>query len=101
MSQKIELIEKSLKKEFPYVVKVNEFKINDGKSPFHSIEIYIKESFFNQLENNSLLKKTIFNSFSKECVQIIKNICPEVEIVFSNDESNVTIKFTPEEVIQQ
>lgn len=113
MNCEIELVEKYLKKEFPYVVKIKEFII--GKStweifvmsastsnigrPTHSLEIYIKQSFFDQLENNGPLKSSIFNSFSNECAQIIKSVCPDIDIVTDNDGTNLAVTFLPEEVI--
>lgn len=110
MNCELELIEKYLKKEFPYVVKIKEFII--GKTsplmfsgmtnmgiPTHSIEIYIKQSFFDQLENNGPLKSSIFNSFSNDCISIIKSICPEIELITNNNGTNLTVNFYPEEVI--
>jgi hypothetical protein len=109
------LIEKYLKREFPYVVKIKEFNVGETPSeiftmsastssnfgrPTHSIIITIKESFFNQLENNSLLKKTIFDSFSKECSMIISNVCSDIKITYDNDgASNLAIKLIPEEIL--
>jgi hypothetical protein len=111
MNCEIELVEKYLRKEFPYVVKIKEFIIgktsplmfsgmtaNMGR-PTHSIYIYIKQSFFDQLENNGPLKSSIFNSFSNECAQIIKSVCPEIDIVTDNDGTNLAVTFLPEEVI--
>jgi hypothetical protein len=114
MSCELELIEKYLKKEFPYVVKIKEFNVGKTTSemfvisgttslnfgrPTHSIIISIKESFFNQLQNNSLLKETIYNSFSNDCCKIIKSVCPDIEIVSDNYGTNLAVTFTPEEVI--
>jgi hypothetical protein len=113
MNCELELIEKYLKKEFPYVVKIKEFKI--GKStweifvmsastsnigrPTHSLEIYIKQSFFDQLENNGPLKNSIINSFSDDCISIIRSICSDIELVRDNNGTNFAVTFYPEEVI--
>jgi hypothetical protein len=111
MKCELELIEKYLKKEFPYVVKIEEFKVGKTTSemftisastslnfgrPIHSIIICIKESFFNQLENNSLLKETIFSSFSKECAVIITHVCPEIEIVSDDYGTNLSVTLISE-----
>lgn len=113
MNCELELIEKYLKKEFPYVVKIKEFKIGKVTSelfvisastsnigiPTHSLEIYIKQSFFDQLENNGPLKSSIFNSFSNECAQIIKSVCTEIDIVSDDNGTNLAVTFFPEETI--
>jgi len=113
MNCEIELVEKYLRKEFPYVVKIKEFiaeksalevfsmsgfSSNIGR-PTYSLEVYIKQSFFDQLENNGPLKSSIFNSFLNECVQIIKSVCPEIDVITDNNGTNLAVKFIPEEVI--
>jgi hypothetical protein len=113
MNCELELIEKYLKKEFPYVVKIKEFKIGKVTSeifvisastsnigiPTHSLEIYIKQSFFDQLENNGPLRSSIINSFSNDCISIIRSICPDIELIINNYGNNLTVSFYPEEVI--
>lgn len=113
MNCEIELVEKYLKKEFPYVVKIKNFIVgktttemfiisastSNFGTPTHSIEIVIKQSFFDQLENNGPLKSTIFNSFSSECAKIIKSVCPEIDITTNNYGTNLMVTFHPEEVI--
>jgi hypothetical protein len=111
MNCELELIEKYLKREFPYVVKIKEFNVGKVTSeiftmsastssnfgrPIHSITICIKESFFNQLENNSLLKETIFSSFSKECSIIITHVCPEIEIISDDYGTNLAVTLISE-----
>jgi hypothetical protein len=113
MNCELELIEKYLKREFPYVVKIKEFIIgktttemfiisastaNIGR-PIHSLKVYIKQSFFDQLENNGPLKDSIFKSFSTDCASMIKSICPEIELVTDNNGTNLAVTFIPEEVI--
>lgn len=113
MNCELELIEKYIKKEYPYVVKIKNFVVgkltsemfvmsastsNIGR-PTHSIEIFIRQSFFDQLENNSLLKTTIFKSFSNECAQIIKSVCTEIDIVSDDNGTNLAVTFFPEETI--
>jgi hypothetical protein len=113
MNCELELIEKYLKKEFPYVVKIKEFKIGKVTSeiftisgstsnigiPTHSLEIYIKQSFFDQLENNGPLRSSIISSFSNDCISIIRSICPDIELIINNYGNNLTVSFYPEEVI--
>lgn len=88
MNCNIELIEKSLKKEFPYVVKVKELVESapsvDIPIPHYELDIIIKESFFSQLENNGPLRNTIVNSFSNESTEIVKGICPELGVTSKN-----------------
>ena len=89
MNCELELVEKYLKKEFPYVVKIK--SLDESKPmvsfsgvtsllPNYDMSIFIKDSFFSQLENNGPLSNTILTSFTRECAQIIKSICPEVNI---------------------
>jgi len=104
MNCETELIEDNLKKDFPYVVKIktivekpfvpNPSEIVDGHSSY-LIDLYIKQSFFDQLENNNQLKNIIFESFTKECIQIIKNICPEMDIISDKNGTNLVVKFLP------
>ena len=88
MNCNIELIEKSLKKEFPYVVKVKELVESapsvDISIPHYELDIIIKESFFSQLENNGPLRSTIVNSFSNETTEIVRGICPELGVTSKN-----------------
>lgn len=90
MNCDLELVEKYLKKEFPYVVKVKSLVESSPVVSFSGVtlnglpnfdmKIFIKDSFFSQLENNGPLSNTILTSFTKECAQIVKSICPEVNI---------------------
>lgn len=88
MNCNIELIEKSLKKEFPYVVKVKELVESapsvDIPIPHYELDIIIKESFFSQLENNGPLRSTIINSFTNESTEIVRGICPELGVTSKN-----------------
>jgi hypothetical protein len=88
MNCNIELIEKSLKKEFPYVVKIKTLVESeptvDVPIPHYELDIYIKESFFSQLENNGPLRSTIVNSFSNETTEIVRGICPELGVTSKN-----------------
>ena len=88
MNCDLELVEKSLKKEFPYVVKVKELVESapsvDIPIPHYELDIFIKESFFSQLENNGPLRNTIVNSFSNESTEIVKGICPELGVTSKN-----------------
>lgn len=90
MNCDLELVEKYLKKEFPYVVKIKSLVesppvvsfsgATHNLPPSFEMKIFIKDSFFYQLENNEPLSNTILTSFTKECAQIVKSICPEVNI---------------------
>ena len=88
MNCNIELIEMSLKKEFPYVVKIKELVESeptvDVPIPHYELDIYIKESFFSQLENNGPLRSTIVTSFSNQTTEIVKSICPELGATSKN-----------------
>jgi len=88
MNCNIELVEKSLKKEFPYVVKIKELVESeptvDVPIPHYELDIYIKESFFSQLENNGPLRNIIVTSFTNESTQIVNNICPELGVSSDN-----------------
>jgi hypothetical protein len=88
MNCNIELIENSLKKEFPYVVKIKELVESnptvDVPIPHYELDIYIKESFFSQLENNGPLRSTIVNSFSNQTTEIVRGICPELGVSSKN-----------------
>ena len=88
MNCNIELVEKSLKKEFPYVVKIKKLVESeptvDVPIPHYELDIYIKESFFSQLENNGPLRSTIVNSFSNQATEIVKSICPELGATSKN-----------------
>jgi hypothetical protein len=88
MNCNIELIEKSLKKEFPYVVKIKELVESapsvDIPIPHYGLDIYIKESFFSQLQNNGPLRNIIVTSFTNESTQIVNNICPELGVSSDN-----------------
>jgi hypothetical protein len=88
MNCNIELVEKSLKKEFPYVVKIKELveaaPSVDMPIPHYELDIFIKESFFSQLENNGPLRNIIVTSFTNESTQIVNNICPELGVSSDN-----------------
>ncbi len=88
MNCNIELVEKSLKKEFPYVVKIKELveaaPSVDMPIPHYELDIFIKESFFSQLENNGPLRSTIVNSFSNQTTEIVRGICPELGVSSKN-----------------
>ena len=88
MNCNIELIENSLKKEFPYVVKIKELVESepnvDVSIPHYELDIYIKESFFSQLENNGPLRSTIVTSFSNQTTEIVRGICPELGVSSKN-----------------
>jgi hypothetical protein len=88
MNCNIELVEKSLKKEFPYVVKVKELVKSEPSVnvpiPHYELDIIIKESFFSQLENNGPLRNIIVTSFTNESTQIVNNICPELGVSSDN-----------------
>ena len=88
MNCNIELIEMSLKKEFPYVVKIKELVESeptvDVPIPHYELDIYIKESFFSQLENNGPLRSTIVTSFSNQTTEIVRSICPELGATSKN-----------------
>jgi hypothetical protein len=93
MNCNIELIENSLKKEFPYVVKIKKLVKSEPSVDIpinhYELDIFIKESFFSQLENNGPLRNIIVTSFTNESTQIVNNICPE--LVVSSD--NLIISF--------
>jgi hypothetical protein len=89
MNCELELVEKYLKKEFPYVVKIKSLVESPPVITYSGVtftsqtfdmKIFIKDSFFSQLENNGPLSNTILTSFTKECAQIVKSICPELDI---------------------
>ena len=90
MNCNLDLVEKYLKKEFPYVVKIKSLVESSpvvsfsgtthNVAPNFDMKIFIKDSFFSQLENNGPLSNTILTSFTKECAQIVKSNCPEVNI---------------------
>jgi hypothetical protein len=88
MNCNIELVENSLKKEFPYVVKIKELVKSeptvDVPTPHYELDVYIKESFFSQLENNGPLRSTIVNSFSNQTTEIVRGICPELGVSSKN-----------------
>ena len=88
MNCNIELVEKSLKKEFPYVVKIKKLVESEPSvtipKPHYSFDIFIKESFFSQLENNGPLRSTIVNSFSNQTTEIVRGICPELGVSSKN-----------------
>jgi hypothetical protein len=88
MNCNTELIEKSLKKEFPYVVKIKKLVASeptvDVPIPHYELDIFIKESFFSQLENNGPLRNIIVTSFTNESTQIVNNICPELGVSSDN-----------------
>ena len=109
MNCEIELVEKYLKKEFPYVIKVKQlveskrsisfsgatnFSVDPiWPSPFnYELIVCIKESFFYQLENNGPLRNTILNSFTKESLTLIKSVCPEFYI----KDENLLVSFISE-----
>lgn len=88
MNCDLELIEKSLKKEFPYVVKIKKLSESEPTNEIpilhYELDIFIKDSFFSQLENNGPLRSTIVNSFSNESTEIVKSICPELGVSSKN-----------------
>ena len=96
MNCNIELVEKSLKKEFPYVVKIKKLVESEPSvtipKPHYSFDIFIKESFFSQLENNGPLRNTIVTSFTNESTEIVRGICPELGV--SSD--NLIVSFIPD-----
>ena len=96
MNCNLELIEGRLKKEFPYVVKVKEIvenSPNGSSQPRYSANIVIKQSFFDQLQNNGPLRNIIFQTFTNEFTQIVQSTCPEVKVIELNNESNLDISF--------
>lgn len=101
MNCNLELIEGRLKMEFPYVVKVKEIvenSPNGSSQPRYSANIIIKQSFFDQLQNNGPLRNIIFQTFTKEFTQIVQSTCPEVKIIELNNESNLDISFLSDSV---
>ena len=88
MNCNIELIENSLKKEFPYVVKIKKLVKSEPSVDIpinhYELDIFIKESFFSQLENNGPLRNIIVTSFTNESTQIVNNICPELGVSSDN-----------------
>jgi hypothetical protein len=88
MNCNIELIEMSLKKGFPYVVKIKKLVKSEPSVnipiPHYELDIFIKESFFSQLENNGPLRNIIVTSFTNESTQIVNNICPELGVSSDN-----------------
>lgn len=94
MNCNLEIIESQLKKEFPYVVKVNnitEGPLNSSSQPTYVIDVVIKQSFFDQLQNNGPLRNIIFQTFSKEFSQILIKNCPEIKVIEMNGSSNLDI----------
>lgn len=96
MNCNIELIETSLKKEFPYVVKIKELVESkptiDVPIPHYELDIYIKESFFSQLKNNGPLRSIIVDSFSNQTTEIVRGICPELSV----SSENLIVSFIPD-----
>lgn len=99
MNCELELIEKYIKKEYPYIVSIKSIVerlpaisgttfINDVFGANYLINICINENFYNQLENNNPLKSNIISSLNKELPKIIKSICPEMTI--TNDNLEIT-----------
>ena len=88
MNCNLELVEKQLKKDYPYVINVRGLVESDPTSempiPHFEMDIVIKESFFNQLQNNGPLRNITVTSFTNECSQLLRNICPENNITADN-----------------
>ena len=96
MNCNLEIIEGHLKKDFPYVVKVKDIienPSNGSSQPTYSINVIIKQSFFDQLQNNGPLRNIIFQGFSKQFTQIVQSTCPEVKVIELNNKSNLDISF--------
>jgi hypothetical protein len=94
MNCNLEIIEGLLKKDFPYVVKVKDIienPSNGSSQPTYSINVIIKQSFFDQLQNNGPLRNIIFQGFSKEVAQVLNRNCPEVKVFEMNGENNLNI----------
>ena len=106
MNCELELIDKYLKKEYPYIVKVKEIValpqslsfsgVTFNLKPDYLISIYIKQSFYDQLENNGPLKSITLKSFSNECFQTIKSVCPDIQIFAKDNETNLSVLFIPD-----
>jgi hypothetical protein len=96
MNCNIELIENSLKKEFPYVVKIKKLVKSEPSVDIpinhYELDIFIKESFFSQLENNGPLRATIVNSFTNETTDIVRSVCPELSV----SSENLIVSFIPD-----
>lgn len=95
MNCELELIEKYIKIEYPYIVGVKNIKEHEMSNhsmsgftslgrPTYIIDICITESFFNQLENNKLLKSNIVSSLCEELGKIVKSVCPEMDVTSDN-----------------
>ena len=88
MNCNLELVEKQLKKDYPYITKVRSIVESSPSSdmPFnhYQMDILIKESFFYQLENNGPLRNITITSFTDECSQLLKTICPENNVTRDN-----------------
>lgn len=103
MNCELELIDKYLKREYPYIVKVKEIVelpqsigfsgATFNLKPDYLISIYIKQSFYDQLENNGPLKSITIKSFSTECAQTIKSICTDMQIFTTDNETNLSVLF--------
>jgi hypothetical protein len=77
-----------------YVVKVKDIienPSNGSSQPTYSINVIIKQSFFDQLQNNGPLRNIIFQGFSKEFAQVLNRNCPEVKVFEMNGENNLNI----------
>jgi hypothetical protein len=94
MNCNLEILETHLKKDFPYVVKVNnitEGPVNTLSQPTYTVDIVIKQSFFDQLQNNGPLRNIIFQTFTKEFTQILIKTCPEIKVFEMNNNTNLNI----------
>lgn len=88
MNCNIDLIESTLKKGFPYVVKIKKLIEAEPSKEIpiahYELDVYIKGSFFSQLENNGPLRNTIVNSFTNETTEIVRSICPHLGVSSEN-----------------
>lgn len=95
MNCELNLIEKYVKKEYPYITSIKNIEESipaisgttfNGDFVYvnYLISIYINEIFYNQLENNTPLRTNIISSLNKELPKIIKSICPEMNITNDN-----------------
>lgn len=104
MNCELTLIEKYLKSDFPFIIKIREIveiptmmstsgSTNTPLLNSYMMIVEINESFNDQLKNNPQLNKVITNSFGEKSLQIIKSVCPEVNF----NDSTLVISFNPKE----
>jgi len=98
MNCNLELVEKTLKKDYPYIVNVRSL-VESAPSvempiPHYVMDILIKQSFFYQLQNNGPLRNIIVTSFTNECSQLLKSLCSENNIT----SENLLVSFISDEV---